>query len=134
LWFVITTFRFSITEYRTNTSTNWSCCCLLIDICCKKTNIIFLFEKSIMWIYKKFFFLESMNHIQEYLLSISVNFCRDLSGDVSIINFEFCCWTRLEFDADCWIARGGGVVAKIKRSYVTIFIYTIITCSTCCWY
>ena len=52
------------------------------------------------------------NKIWKYLLLISVNFCRDLSGDVSIINFEFCCWTRHELDADCWIARDdGGVVA-----------------------
>jgi hypothetical protein len=58
--------------------------------------------------------------INKNLLSISVNFCRDLSGDASITNLEFCCWTRLEFDADCCMARGGGVVAKIEWSYLII--------------
>ncbi len=30
---------------------------------------------------------------------------RDFIGDVSKINFEFCCWPRLEFEAECWIVR-----------------------------
>ena len=115
LWLMIDSFGLRIAENRRHTPTNRSGCrALWIDIRChEKSDVVLLFEESIVriWSKRENRWIPWLHALLD-LLSISVSFWRDFNGDVSMINFEFGCWTRLELDVDGWIARdGGGVVA-----------------------